>query len=309
MGAGVMGTSHARVASNLRNCDVAWVVDPDLERAEALAKAVGGRSAATVGEVIGKVDAAVLAVPTTMHTVLGVPLLKAGVSCLVEKPLALDIKGADELIDAAASSGAVLAVGHVERHNPAVLELDHIVADVVHVAAERISVFSPRVTDDVVLDLMIHDLDIVATLVGEEPEVVHAVGRRMRTVTHDLAVAVLEFPSGVTASVTASRLGQQKIRQLSITQTDAFINVDLVVPNITISRVHHSEFVDDDGTRYRQTGVVEIPYLVHRGEPLALEIEDFVRAVVDRVPPRVGGQDGKRAVVMANQVLEALVSN
>lgn len=304
-----MGTNHARVASSLRNCDVAWVVDPDPERAEALAKAVGGRSAATVDEVMGDVDAAVLAVPTTMHTVLGVQLLKAGVSCLVEKPLAFDIDGADELIDAAASSGAILAVGHVERHNPAVLELDHIVADVVHVAAERISVFSPRVNDDVVLDLMIHDLDIVASIVGEAPAAVHAVGRRMRTATHDLVVAVLEFPSGVTASVTASRLGQQKIRQLSITQTDAFINVDLVVPNITISRVDHSEFVDDGGTRYRQTGVVEIPYLEHRGEPLALELEDFLRAVVDRTPPRVGGEDGRRAVVMANQVLEALASN
>lgn len=309
VGAGVMGTNHARVASGLRDCEVAWIIDPDPQRAEAVASAVGARSSSNVDDLIGAVDAAVLAVPTPLHTELGCRLLGAGVSCLVEKPLAVDVAGADQLIEAAAASGATLAVGHVERHNPAVLELDRILGDLVHITAERISVFSPRVADDVVLDLMIHDLDIVASLAGEAPCGVHAVGRQLRTDSHDLAVALLEFPSGVTASVTASRLGQQKIRQLSITQAEAFINVDLVVPTITISRVDHAEFVDTGGTRYRQTGMVEIPYLEHRGEPLALELEDFLRAVSDGTPPRVGGGDGRRAVVMAHEVLEALAGD
>lgn len=306
VGAGVMGTNHARVASGLRDCEVTWVVDPDPQRAAAVAGAIGARPTSDVDDLLGTVDAAVLAVPTPQHTSLGCRLLGAGVSCLVEKPLAVDVAGADELIAAAASSGATLAVGHVERHNPAVLELDRILGELVHVSAERISVFSPRVADDVVLDLMIHDLDIVAALAGEAPSAIHAVGRRLRTDTHDLAVALLEFPSGVTASVTASRLGQQKIRQLSITQAEAFVNVDLVVPTITISRVDHAEFVDTGGTRYRQTGMVEIPYLENRGEPLALELEDFLRAVTEGTPPRVGGEDGRRAVVMAHEVLAAL---
>lgn len=306
VGAGMMGSNHARVAAGVRDCEVVWVVDPDGRRGGTLAEAVGARWTATVDDVLDDVDAAVLAVPTKSHVEVGCRLLNAGVACLVEKPVALDVAGADKLIAAADSAEVVLAVGHVERHNPAVLELDRLLGEVVHVTAERISVYQPRVADDVVLDLMIHDLDIVASLAGEEPCQVHATARQVHGPEHDLAVALLEFPNGITASLTASRLGQQKIRQLSITQPDSFVNVDLLVPTITVSRVDHAEFVDSNGSRYRQTGMVEIPYLEHRGEPLALELADFVHAVTTGAAPRVTGADGRRAVAIANQVINVL---
>jgi predicted dehydrogenase len=306
VGAGMMGSNHARVAAGVRDCQVVWVVDPDRRRGGTLAEAVGARWTATVDDVLDDVDAAVVAVPTKSHVSVGCRLLNAKVACLVEKPMALDADGADELIAAADRAGVVLAVGHVERHNPAVIELDRLLGEALHVTAERISVYQPRVADDVVLDLMIHDLDIVASLAGEAPCRVHATARQVHGTAHDLAAALLEFPNGMTASLTASRLGQQKIRQLSITQLDSFVNVDLVVPTITVSRVHHAEFVDRNGSRYRQTGMMEIPYLEHRGEPLALELQDFVEAVTTGGSPRVTGADGRRAVAMANQVIDVL---
>jgi predicted dehydrogenase len=306
VGAGMMGTNHARVATSLPDCRVTWVVDPDLSRAEAVASLSGATPTTSVADVIDHVQAVILAVPTSQHVPLGLQMLTAGISCLIEKPIAADVQSADLLIEAAGRSGAVLAIGHVERHNPAVLELSNILDDLIHVEAMRVSAYSPRVADDVVLDLMIHDLDLVAALVGDAPTTVHAIGQKVRSGSHDMATALLEFPAGQTATVTASRLGQQKIRQLTITRLESFVTVDLVVPSVTITRVDQSEFVDHRGTRYRQSGVVEIPYLEHRGEPLALELEDFINAVRHNKTPLVSGSDGRRALLMAHQVLEAL---
>jgi predicted dehydrogenase len=305
VGTGIMGSNHARIASQHREVELVAVVDPDRERAERLASAYGAKPYADVAECIDLLDAAVVATPTEHHRDLGVALLDAGVHTLVEKPIASTVAEATDLIDAAARSGAVLTVGHVERFNPAVLELDNLVEEPLHITATRISPYSARVTVGVVLDLMVHDLDIVANLAGGSVSRVQASTLTVRSDSEDLATALVEFDNGVTATLTASRIGQQKIRQLTITEPDDFVEVDLLRQAVTINRVAHAEYLSSEGARYRQTGVVEIPFLEHRGEPLALELDEFVRAIEEQRRPRVTGADGRAALQLALDVVDA----
>ncbi|WP_433505157.1 Gfo/Idh/MocA family oxidoreductase [Pseudonocardia halophobica] len=305
VGAGVMGTNHARVARSLPGVQVTHVVDPDPERAARAAAVAGAEPLADVGEIVGEVDAAIVASPSSMHEEHGLALLAAGVHVLVEKPVATTVEQAERLIAAADAAGMVLQVGHVERFNPAVLELDRMQGDVVHVEASRIGPYSNRVEVGVVLDLMIHDLDIVLALAGGEPSRVLATAQRTRSGTEDLVSALIEFDNGVTAALTASRIGQNKIRNLALTREKDYVNVDLLRQDVTVHRVDHSEYLSDEGTRYRQTGVVELPFLEHRGEPLFLELSHFVDCVRTGTTPRVTGRDGARALELAMRVRAA----
>lgn len=307
IGAGVMGANHARVARQIRDATVTHVVDADLVKARAVAAAHDAEVTTDVDDLTGRIDAAVVAAPSELHAELGVPLLKAGVAVLVEKPIAPSVAEAEQLVEAAAVGEAVLQVGHVERFNPAVLELDALVRDVVHVAAARISPYSPRIAEGVIFDLMIHDLDLVRSLVGSEVAEVSATARAVRSETEDLATALLTFTGGVTATLTASRIGQNKIRSLEITQRADFVAVDLLRQDVTVNRVDHVEYLSDEGARYRQTGVVELPFLEHRGEPLLLELSHFVECASTGATPRVSGLDGLRAVELARRIADVAV--
>jgi predicted dehydrogenase len=302
VGAGIMGANHARVLHRLPGAQVTLVVDPDEDCGRALARSVDAEWAPDAGAVPELADAAVVATPTGSHADVGVGLLRAGVDLLVEKPIAVTLADATRLVEAAADGARVLAVGHVERFNPAVLELDRVVDDLVHLELTRIGPFSPRVSTDVVLDLMIHDLDLALTLAGAEVTEVHAIGRSVRTPTLDLATALLRFGNGVTAALTASRVAQSKVRTVELTQRDSFVAVDLVRQDLTVHRVTHNEFLSEGGARYRQTGLVEIPFLEQRGEPLALELTDFLECVATRRTPRVTGEQGRRALELALRV-------
>lgn len=299
VGAGIMGSNHARVLGRLPGAEVTLVVDPDEQRGRALAASVGAVHTTDPGAVADHAEAAVVAGPSELHAAIGVPLLEAGVDLLVEKPIATTLADADALIEAARRQGRVLMIGHVERFNPAVLQLDGIVEDPLHVELTRMGPFSPRVSADVVLDLMIHDLELALALAGSDVERVEGVGRRVRSGSLDLATALLEFRNGVTATVTASRVGQTKIRQIELTQRANFVVVDLVRQDLTIHRVDHVEFLAEGGTRYRQSGLVEIPFLDHHGEPLALELGEFLECVAHRRAPRVTGVHGRRALELA----------
>jgi predicted dehydrogenase len=294
-----MGANHARILRRLPEAEVTLVVDPDGERGRVLAAAVGARYSADPAAVPGLAEAAVIAVPTERHAEIGVPLLRAGVDLLVEKPVAATVADADALIEAARRNDRVLMVGHVERFNPAVLQLDGLVQDPLHLELTRVGPFCPRVTTDVVLDLMIHDLELALALAGSDVERVEGMGRRERTDSLDLATALLQFRNGVTATVTASRVGQSKIRRIELTQRADFLVLDLVRQDLTIHRVDHNEFLAEGGARYRQSGLIEIPFLEHRGEPLALELEHFVECVAQRRTPRVTGVQGRRALEVA----------
>jgi predicted dehydrogenase len=299
VGAGIMGANHARVLHRLPEAELTLVVDLDEQRGRALAASVGAGYSADPAAVPEVAEAAVVAVPSEAHVDVGVPLLRAGVDLLVEKPIATTVEDADLLVEAARANDRVLMVGHIERFNPAVLQLDDIVQDLLHLELTRMGPFSPRVTADVVLDLMIHDLELALALAGSDVERVEGMGRRERSDSLDLATALLQFRNGVTATVTASRVGQTKIRRIELTQRANFVVLDLVRQDLTLHRVDHNEFLAEGGARYRQSGLIEIPFLEHRGEPLVLELEHFLQCVVHRRPPRVPGVQGRRALELA----------
>jgi predicted dehydrogenase len=302
IGSGIMGTNHARVAAGLGMVDLVSVFDADPSRSQQLAASFGATAEPDVATLARHVDAAVVATPTEFHVPIALQLLEAGVDVLVEKPIAPDVDSARRLVDAADRLGRVLAVGHVERFNPAVLELDSIVEDVVHIDARRISAYSPRIKDDVVIDLMIHDLDLVSMIAGSPVADVQSVLRSPKSPSADIASALVSFENGVTAALTASRIGQNKIRRIDITQEQNYIVLDLLRQDVTVERVESSEFSSDHGRRYRQRGVVEVPFLEHRGEPLALELTHFADCVVNRRTPRVTGEAGLRALELALRV-------
>ncbi|HEY7563670.1 MAG TPA: Gfo/Idh/MocA family oxidoreductase, partial [Acidimicrobiia bacterium] len=240
IGAGAMGMNHARVALALRDARLSVVVDPDEKRGRPVAERAGARYSSDLQKVLGMIDAAIVAVPTGSHFEIVMELLEAGIHVLVEKPIASSPDQGRKLVSAAEAASRVLMVGHVERFNPAVLQLDDIVSEPIHLAAQRISPFAPHIDDGVTLDLMIHDLDLVASLVRSPVSRVQAVTRDVHG-PDDLTVALLEFANGTTADLTASRLGQEKIRDLSITQRDNFVKVDLIRQSVSIHRVGRIE--------------------------------------------------------------------
>lgn len=305
VGAGVMGSNHARVAAAANGVTVTHIVDPDEQRASALAQHIGAAAVTSLDAMDELPDAAIVAAPSHLHRAVAEKLAAQGVHLLVEKPLALSVADATAITEAARAGGVVLAVGHVERFNPAVLELPRLISEPIHVRATRISPYSARVGESVVLDLMIHDLDIVASMVGASVRDISAVAQTVRSTTHDLVSALVHFANGVTASISASRIGQNKDRELVVTQPDSVVTVDLLRQDITVAKMHHAEYTSDAGTRYRQSGVVEIPFLEHRGEPLALEHDDFYAAIRDRRQPLVTGEQGVAAVELALRVMAA----
>jgi predicted dehydrogenase len=306
IGAGVMGTNHVRILRQLPEVRISHVVDPDVDRARVLAASVGAMAITDIGDVIGAADAAVVAVSTPAHADVAVALLTGGAHVLVEKPLASTAAEAQRIVDAAGEHDRVLLVGHIERFNPAVLELDNLVRDVVHIEIARISPYSERLRDGVVVDLMTHDLDLACAIADAPVTHVSAVAQRTRSATEDLVSALLRFENGITAALTASRIGQNKIRTLSLTQRDNYIYVDLLRQDVTVTRVEHAEFLSDEGMRYRQAGVVEVPFLEYRGEPLFIELQHFVGCARGGAQPRVSGDDGVRALRLAERVLAAL---
>ncbi|WP_157420214.1 Gfo/Idh/MocA family protein [Actinomadura kijaniata] len=302
VGAGIMGAHHCRIATALPDVEVAVVVDPDPHRGRALADHVGAVYAPTTEALFGTVQAAIVAAPSEHHADIGVELLRGDIDLLVEKPIATTLEDAKRLVAAADERRRILMIGHVERFNPAVAELPRLVDDLIHIDIRRVGPFSPRVDSDVVLDLMIHDLDLVRTLVDADLVRVHALSRRVHSSTQDFAAVLLRFANGVSATLTASQASQTKQRQIELTQRGNVVVADLLHRQVTVHRVEHAEFVDEDGPRYRQNSVIEIPYLDGSGEPLAREQRHFVRCVRERTAPLVSGADGLAALELALRV-------
>jgi len=308
VGAGIMGTNHARVAKLLPGVELVAVADPDLAKARAAAGTLGARAVASVGELAGELDAAIIAVPTALHVDTALALIDDGVHVLVEKPLAANAADARKIVDAAAARGLVLAVGHIERFNAAVAELGRLLDHPIHIEASRISPYSSRIADGVIFDLMIHDIDIVCSLAGPDARAVNVSGvaRATKGQTEDVASVTVQFSTGLTAAFNTSRLGQQKIRTIEITQAESTVMADLVRQDITVHRMSHHEYLTDQGARYRQSSVIEIPFLESRGEPLALELAHFVECIRTGASPRVDGAAGIRAIELAQWATEAV---
>ena len=305
VGAGVMGTNHARVLSELPGARTVAIVDRDEGRGRAAARDTGCRYAPTMGEIDGQVDAAIVATPTETHVDVALEALGRGWHVLVEKPLAPTAREADELVLAAMAAGRLLAVGHVERFNPACLDLPRFLSEPLFIQTRRLSPYTDRIRDGVVRDMMIHDVDLVLSIAGVEPVDVTADVSRSRSRSEDLATATLVFPSGLIAQLTATRIGQDKVRQIDILQSDSLVNVDLLRQDITVRYQATAEYPRSGARRLKEASITEIPYLEHRGEPLWLELQDFVSAIEGGRTPLVDGCAGVRALTLCERILDA----
>ena len=280
VGAGHMGQYHTLVYAELWDVDLVGVVDIDFERARRVAAQYDTLAFSDHRELIGRVDVASVSVPTEAHFAVAKDLLEAGVSVLVEKPMTPTLEEARELFRIARASAAVLHVGHVERFNGAVQEVRNIVDRPILIESRRLGPFVPRVQKDtVVMDLMIHDIDIVLGLVDSEPRRVVALGSSMHSDIADVANVQIQFGSGTLAIITASRATEQKIRTLAITQPDAYIVLDYADQDIRIHRRAAQEYtLNRESIRYRQASFVEHLF-VHKDNPLKLEILHLIRAM------------------------------
>ena len=300
-----MGANHARVAMGLRDAELRYVVDLDLQRATTVAEASGARSTTDLDSIIPHIDAAVVAVPTAHHLEVATKLIEEGVDVLIEKPLAHSVEAAHHLDSLAVTHGRVLAVGHVERFNPATLELVDLVEQPVHIEMRRISPYLNRIPDGVTSDMMIHDLDLVNALVRQPVVSVQSMTRAVRSETEDLCTAMLVFEGGTTATLTASRLGQEKVRTIEITELDSLVRADLIRQEVSIHSVREAAFGGRTDRGYREMGTVERPFLRHRGEPLFLELHFFIQAVLGQPAPIVTASEATNAMELSEWVLGA----
>ena len=301
VGVGHFGRHHARVLSELDQVRLEAVVDVDGDRAAAVAAEFGTRAFDSIEALEGQVDAVTLAVPTEAHSVVAVPLLARGVSVLVEKPIARSLREADAMLAAAAESGAILAVGHTERFNPAVAAALPLVRSPRFIEVHRIGAVPSRSLDiDVVFDLMIHDLDIIATAVDSPLDSVEAVGVPVLSDRVDIANARLCFETGCIANLTASRISRDRVRKLRFFQQDAYISIDCSEQQVEGWRVRRG---GDEGPAI-EGGRLEIV----AGEPLVRELTDFVSAVRAGTPSLVDGRAGRRALELAQRVAEAMAA-
>jgi predicted dehydrogenase len=301
IGVGHLGKHHARLLAGIEGAQLTAVVDTDLERASAAAGTTGARAIADYRELFDTVDAVTVAAPTERHHEIALPFLERGISVLVEKPITRTLEEADALIAAADAAGATLAVGHTERHNPAVAAVLPLVSTPRFIEVHRLGVFPDRSLDiDVVFDLMIHDLDIILAMVKSEVTAIEAVGVPVLTDKFDIANARLRFATGCIANVTASRISKDRVRKIRFFQPDAYISIDYAEQEVEGYRLKRRE-----GQRPEIQGG-KLP--VTREEPLKRELEDFVRAVRDRRRPLVNGDDGRRALALAQAIAEKMES-
>jgi predicted dehydrogenase len=298
VGVGALGQHHARVYADLPGARLAGIYDVDPGRAAEVAGRHGTRVFDHLRDLVAEVDAVSVAVPTVDHHRVAAALLEAGKDVLVEKPMTATIPEAEDLIRRAAERGAVLQVGHIERFNPAVDVLKAAVSRPRFIEVHRLGSFSPRSLDiDVVLDLMIHDLDIVLTLDGSEPVQVDAVGVPVLTSRVDIASARLRFASGLIANLTASRVSAEKVRKFRVFAPRTYISVDFAQREAQIYRLAEGESGPQIQVE-RKAAPEE--------EPLRRQLAAFVECARSRSTPPVSGADGLRALRLAYLILERM---
>jgi len=291
IGAGSFGGNHVRVLRQMESVDFVGVFDANAEQARKVAQEHGSVAL----ESLDNLDAAVVATPTVTHEEVATRLLNAGIDVLVEKPIADSSAAGERLTKLAAERGRVLQVGHLERFNPAVTALEKAVTVPLFFEVHRMSVFTPRSLDvDVVLDLMIHDLDIVLNLTKAMPQEIRAAGISVLSKKVDIANVRLSFPSGCVANLTASRVSTERVRKLRMFQPSEYISID---------------YARQDATRVAVKGLGQIGFEqlpVTAGEPLQLELAAFVSALKERSAPRVDGEQATRALRLAEGILDKI---
>lgn len=307
IGVGNMGQHHARVCATMPGSRLIGVADLDAARAELIASRYEVSAYRDYRALLDKVEAVCVAAPTSLHHAIGMACLEHGVHVLMEKPLAVSMEEARDLTATAHRRGLILQVGHVERFNPTFVELVNVLAEhqILALEARRLSPFATRAADvSVVYDLMVHDLDLIMTLVNSPVVGTQAIGGKLRSPQLDHVMAILNFDAGQVASLTASKVTQHKVRQLAVTCAEAFVVADFLARTVMVYRQAIADyFAHRDEVLYRQEGLIEQVY-VPPVEPLYAEIQHFLSCVRDGRQPQVGGEDALRVMAVADQIEE-----
>ncbi len=297
IGVGYLGQFHAEKYAGLANVELVGVVDPDRARAEQVAQKLSTQAYADASQLLGKVDAVSIVVPTVLHHRIAGPFLDAGVHVLIEKPVTVTLEQADELISLAERKRVILQVGHIERFNPAITAIKPLLKAPRYVQAERSAPFTVRCTDvNVVLDLMIHDLDIVTDVAGSKPNKVSAMGTSVITREIDSVIARIIFANGCIADVAASRVSDEKKRIIRIFDGDTLYTADYQTQKAFVSR----------------RGTATVPDLVtnelptERRDTLLDEIRSFIASIESGKRPQVGGTEGKNALALARLITHCI---
>lgn len=298
IGTGYLGRLHARVLTEIPDAEMVGFVEPNDAIAAEVESSLKLKRFDSVAAIAGEIECAVVATPTTSHFAIARELLQAGVDVMIEKPITATADEARDLLELAAKHGRIIQVGHVERYNPAIVAVADLVRAARYVEAERLGVFVPRSLDvDVLLDLMIHDLNLVLSLLRQKVVEIRAVGVPVLTNKVDMTNVRLELENGAVANLTASRVSQDRVRKQRFFGSDFYVSVDTKEQEVKGFRL-----VEENGT-----GAVrpfELP--VEKKEPLRAENLAFLECVRDRTRPIVSGEDGLEAVELASRVREAI---
>lgn len=307
IGVGHMGHYHVNVVSSMQTHEISGIYEANAERAKEIAEKFNVKAYATAEELIEHCDAVTIAVPTVLHYEYAKAALEKGVHVLVEKPITETLEQAETLIRLAAEKKLILQVGHVERFNGAVMELSKIVQEPRLIQAMRLTPVNNRITDvGVVLDLLIHDLDIVLNLVPSKIQSYHATGSKVITENEDIAVITLRFENGTIATLTASRISQYKERSLSITQDKSYIYLNYANQDIEIHRQASSaQLVTQEEIKYSQESFLEKLY-VHKDNPLKSEHQHFYESISKTAEPLVPNEKDLETLKIALASLDMI---
>jgi predicted dehydrogenase len=293
-GTGYLGRLHARILTEMPEANVVGFVEPKDDVAHEVLTTLNIKRFADVAALAKEIDCAVVATPTTMHGEIGSALIEAGCDVMIEKPIADSIDDAQRLIDLAKKHGRIIQVGHVERYNPAITAVAPLLRDIRYVVAERLGVFVGRSLDiDVLLDLMIHDLNLVLSLLGQDVVEVRAVGVPVLTDKVDITNVRLELANGAVANLTASRVSQERVRKVRFFSSESYISVDTKEQEVK-------------GYRLNGRAIEPIDIDIEKKEPLRAELESFLACAAQRTRPLVAGEDGLAAVKLAKDVAAAI---
>lgn len=301
IGVGYLGRFHAQKYAALEGVELIGVADTSSEQGKRVAEECSCRFFSDYRELLKEVDAVSIAVPTSLHHKVGKDCLEAGVDILMEKPVTVTLDEADELISIAETKSLVFQVGHLERFNPAVQAMEPFLTQPLFIESNRISVFKSRGVDvDVVLDLMIHDIDIILNVVKSPIKQIHTVGAPVATATTDIANARLIFENGATANVTVSRISRTNIRKMRIFQPGSYINVDFA--NRKVMTIRLKDELMESGMPKQDVEVTAFK----EGDALKSEIIHFLDNVRNRTRPSVSGHEGRRALAVAHEVINQI---
>ncbi len=301
IGVGYLGKYHAQKYSLLKNSKLLAVVDENIKKAHEIATDCECRALTDYHELLGEVEAVSIVVPTDLHFKVAKDFLESHTHVLVEKPITTTLEQADELIELAKQNDCILQVGHLERFNPAIVALEQELSEARFIESHRLAPYNPRGTDvNVVLDLMIHDIDIILDIVNSEVEKIDASGTPVLSKDIDIANARIVFKNGCVANVTSSRASNKTDRKMRIFQHDAYLSVDFQNRELSVYRKGKGEMypgipnIDIQNSKFEES------------DALLTEIEHFLTCISSATAPKVSGQDGKRALATAIQISEML---